>query len=81
MYVQLIVRKILYYVLAVNNTILFTLSDLVSEQVKSKETTMLTVTHLLNYMTTNPVAAIHFCKIIMVLHIHIDGSYLSSPKY
>ena len=80
MYVQLIVRKILYYVLAVNNTILFTLSDLVSEQVKSKEMTMLTVTHLLNCMTTNLAAEIRFYKSIMVLHIHIDGSYLSSPK-
>ena len=42
--------------------------------------TMRTVTHLINYMATNPDATILFHKIIMVLHIYSDGSYLSAPK-
>ena len=80
MHVQSIVGKLLYFALAIDNTILVTLRELVSEQEKSKETTMWTVTYLLNYMATNPDAKIRFHKIIMVLHIHRNVLYLSAPK-
>ena len=35
---------------------------------------------MLKYMTTNPDATIRFHKILMVLHILSDGSYLSATK-
>ena len=79
LYVQHVVSKLLYYALAIENTILVILSKLGSEQVKNKETTMRTLTHLIDYIATNPDTTICFHKIRMVLHIN-SGSYLSTQK-
>ena len=69
MHVQHVVSKLLYYALAIYNTILVTLSDLGSEQAKSKETTMQTFNHRFNYMATNPDATIGLNKGVMLLRI------------
>ena len=75
--VQKVVGKLLYYALAVDNTILVILGDLASAQTKSTQTTVKAITHLLNYMATHPEATIRFHKSEMMLHIHSDASYLS----
>ena len=74
------VQKLLYYALAIDNTVLVTLFDLGSEQTRSTKTTITEVTHLLNYMVTHPDAKVCFYKSDMILHIHSDGSYLSAPQ-
>ena len=78
--VQKIVGKLLYYGLAVDNTILVILGDLSMEQTKSTQKTLEAVTHLLNYVATHPNATVRFYRSKMILHVHSDGSYLSLPK-
>ena len=78
--VQKIVGKLLYYGLAVDNTIIVILGDLAIEQTKCTKPTIKAVTHLLNYAATHTNAILRYHKSEMILHIHSDGSYLSVPK-
>ena len=78
--IQKVVGKLLYYGLAVDNTLLVILGDLASDQTKSTKLTLDAVTHLLNYVATHPNAVVRFYKSGMILNIHSDGSYLSLPK-
>ena len=59
---------------------LVALGDLASEQTQGTQETLDAITQLLNYAATHPNATIRYRKSDMVLHIHIDGSYLSYPK-
>ena len=79
-HVQQVVGTLLYYALAVDNTMLVALSDLASAQAHGTQHTMEALTWLLNYAATHPDATICYTASAMVLHIHSDGSYLSAPK-
>ena len=79
-HVQTVVVTLIYYALAVDNTMLVALCDLASEQTQGTQRTLNAITQLLNYAATHPNPTICYRKIDMVLHIHSDGSYLSSLK-
>ena len=67
----------LYYAIAINNTILPTLSDISSDQYKATTNTAKQVAKLLNYLASNPQAEIQYRASGMQLAIHLDPSYLS----
>lgn len=79
-HVQQVVGTLLYYALAVDNTMLVALGDLASAQTKGTTATLEAITQLLNYAATHPNATVRYHSSDMVLHIHSDASYLSAPK-
>ena len=70
----------MYYGIAVDNTIIVTLSTIASEQSAATSNTAKNITQLLNYLATNPDATIRYTRSDMVLWVHIDASYFSFPK-
>ena len=56
------------------------LGDLASLQTKGTQKTLDALTQLLNYAATQTNANVIFLRSRMILHIHIDGSYLLAPK-
>ena len=78
-HIQQIVRSFLYYVRAVDPTILMALSAIAFQQSKPTEETNRCVHQFFNYMATHPKAKILFRASDMVLNVHSDGSYLSTP--
>ena len=78
--VQEIVGTLLYYALAIDNTMLVALGDLASAQTQPTEATWNKIIWILNYAATYPEAEIQYHASDMCLHIHSDASYLSAPK-
>ena len=78
--IQQIVGTFLYYGIAIDNTILPALSDIAAEQSVATVNTIKKVTKLLNYLATNPDAAIQYHASGMVLCVHSDASYLSVTR-
>ena len=77
---QEIVGSLLYYALALDNTMLVALGDLAAAQSQPSWATWDTMIWLLNYAATYPEAEILYVASDMCLHIHSDASYLSAPK-
>jgi hypothetical protein len=75
--VQQIVGSILYYARAINMTVLKALSSIAVEQTKASDKTMARCTQLLDYLSHNADAKIHFHASDVILNIHSDASYLS----
>ncbi len=75
-----IVGSFLYYARAVDPTILMALSEISSQQVAPTENTMKPVNQFLDYMWTHPDAIIRYHASNMILNVHSDASYLSTPK-
>jgi hypothetical protein len=65
-----------WYVCAVDLTVLMALSTIASEQSKGTENTMLKTKQLLDYLATNPNAMVRFQASDMILNIHSNASYL-----
>jgi hypothetical protein len=77
--IQQIVKSFLYYVHAVNPTILMALSAIASQQALLTEDMRNCVNQFLDYMATHPDAKIRYSAFNMVLNVHSDASYLSAP--
>ena len=65
--VQQIVGTLLYYAIAVDPTMLFTLGTLSSQQSKATEQTYYETLWLLNYANSNPNATIRYTASNMIL--------------
>jgi hypothetical protein len=78
--IQLIVSSILYYARAVDPTIIMALSETCSQQAAPTENTMKHVNQFLDYIWTHPDAVIQYRASDMILNVHSDVSYLSTPK-
>ena len=70
-------RSFLYYAIAIDNTILPDLSNILSEQSKATMNTAKQVAKILNYLDSNPHGEIQYRASGMQLAIHSDVSYLS----
>ena len=64
----------LYYVIALNNTLLVALNDISLEQSKATDNTSKIITKLLNYLATHPEAVIKYHASGMQLYVHSDAS-------
>jgi hypothetical protein len=74
---QKVTGSVLYYVRAVDPTVLMPLNDIAMEQTKATEKTQAATNQMLDYLATHPDATIRYHASDMVLHIHSDASYLS----
>ena len=77
---QQIVGTLLYYSIAVDPTMLTTLSSIAAQQSKGTEKTYPDALWLLNYTATHLNAKICYMSSDMILYIHSDASYLSEPR-
>ena len=79
-FVQQVVGTLLYYAMAVDNTMLVALGSIAATQSCATTSTFDETIWLLNYAASNPNATVRYFASNMVLHIHSDASYLSEPK-
>ena len=77
-FVQQLLGSFLYYVHAIDLTILHALSAIASEQSKPTERTMKSVQQILDYMHSNPNAVIRFRSSDMIINVQSDAIYLSA---
>ena len=77
--VQQIVGTLLYYLIAVDPTMLTALDSIAAQQSKGTEKTYADTLWLLNYAATNPNTKIRYTSSDMILYTHSDASYLSEP--
>jgi hypothetical protein len=75
--IQKVTGSVLYYAWVVDPTVLMPLNDIATEQTKATEKTQPVTNQLLYYLATHPDATIRYHTSDMILHIHIDASYLS----
>jgi hypothetical protein len=71
---------VLYYVRAVDPTLIMPINVLASEQSRATAVTVEKVIKLLNYCNTHPETKIRYHASDMILHIHSDASYLSEKE-
>ena len=74
---EYVCSNFLYYAIAIDNTILPSLSGIYSEQSKATTSTAKQVAKLLNYLASNPQTEIQYRASGMQLAINFDVSYLS----
>jgi hypothetical protein len=75
--IQKVTGSVLYYVRAVDPTVLMQLNDIATEQTKATEKTQAATNQMLDYLATHPSATIRYHASDMILNIHSDASYLS----
>jgi hypothetical protein len=75
--IQNVTGSVLYYVRAVDPTVLMPLNDIATKQTKATEKTQAATNQLLDYLATHPDATIRYNASGMILHIHSGTSYLS----
>ena len=71
---------VLYYGIALENTLLVFLNDISLEQSKATDNISKNITKLLNYLATHPEAVIKYHASGMQIYVHSDASYLSVSK-
>ena len=79
-YIQQVVGRFLYYAIAVDLTILLSLSAVAAEQANPTERTMQRLQNIFQYMHTNPNSIIQFRASDMVHNIHSDASYITASR-
>jgi hypothetical protein len=75
-----IIGSILFYVRAVNLTVLMVLSTIANKQAKGTKSTMKKCKQLLDYLATHPNATVCFYTSDMILNVHSNASYLSETN-
>ena len=70
----------LYCGVALDNTFLVGLKDILQEKSNATSNTSKKIAKLLNYLATYPDAQIKYRDSGMILHVHSNASYLSTNK-
>ena len=78
--IQNIIGTFLYYVRAMDCTMLPSLNTLAEKQSSPTKNMEAAITYFLDYVATNPSAIIQYKTSDMILHIYSDASYLSDPR-
>ena len=79
-YIQQVVVALLYYAIAVDNTILPSVTSISSAQANPTSAVFKALQHLLGYVALNPDNKLVFRASDMILHVQSDGSHLSETK-
>ena len=79
-HVQAIIEKFLYYVSAIDETMLKALNTLSTQQSAPTERTLSALVRFMNYAATHPDAKVQYRTSDMVLHISSDASFMNEPK-
>jgi len=77
--IQEVVGVLLYYAHTIDSTLLTTLGTIATQHAKGTQATMEAITQLLNYCAMHPVATVCYHASDMILWIHSDASYLTTP--
>jgi len=77
---QEVIAILLYYVCAMDSTLLTALGTLATQQAKGTHAMMMALTQILNYCANYPDATICYHASDMVLWTHSNASYLTTPK-
>jgi hypothetical protein len=77
---QQLTGTLLYFTMAFDPTLIIPINILASEQSNTTEETADKVIELLNYCNTHPETKIRYHATHMILHVHIDASYLSENE-
>jgi hypothetical protein len=72
--IQKVTGSVLYYVRAVDPTIIMPINDIAIEQTKATEKTQAATNQLLDYLATHPDATSRYDASYMILSIHSDAS-------
>jgi hypothetical protein len=80
MRIQEVVGALLFYVRAIDSTMLVSLSTIASQQFKGTQATAKALTRLLNYAAAHPDATVRYHASDMYLHVQSDASYLSEAS-
>jgi hypothetical protein len=72
--IQKVIVSVLYYVRAVDPTVLMPLNDIATEQAKATEKNRLPHINYWIFLATHPDATIRYHASYMILHIHSDAS-------
>jgi hypothetical protein len=75
--IQQVIGTFLFYARAVDTTMLFALSTLVSDQASVTTKTKAAIQQFLDYCAMHPNATVRFVARDMILRVHSDASYLS----
>ena len=78
--IQKIVGTLLYYALAVDETMLVALGMIADQQANATQATSKYVTHLLHYCNTHSNAKVRYHASDMILNIYSDAYYNSEAK-
>ena len=78
--IQQIVGSLLYYVRAIDSTILPALSEISSLQAHPTEATRQKANMLLDYLACNPNAKLRYQASDVILHVESDAAYLVAPN-
>jgi hypothetical protein len=79
-HIHRVIGSILYYVQAINLTVMMALSTIESKQAHSTKNTMQKTIQLLAYLATHLDATVRFHAPDMILNIHSNASYLSKAN-
>ena len=79
-YIQAVTGTLLYYGRAVDNTILLTLSAIVTKHAKPMEKTKETIKQLLDYCALQEEAVISYSESKMILAVHSEAGYCNKKK-
>ena len=79
-WIQRCTGKFLFYVRAIDNTMLHALNNIATATVNGTEATLAATKHFLNYATSNPNVEIIYRASDMILQTHSDAAYLVAPK-
>jgi hypothetical protein len=74
--IQKVTESVFYFTRAVDPTVLMPINDIATEQTKETEKTQAITNQLLDYLATRPDTTIRYHASDMILHIHINASYL-----
>jgi hypothetical protein len=77
--IQQVVGSFRFYALSIDPTIIMALSDIATQQAALTENTKKHIEQLLDYMWTHPNAKMCYCTSNMILNVHSDALYLSTP--
>ena len=78
--VMQIIDSLLYYAIALDNTLLVVLNEVSVVQAQPMVATWNAIVWFLNYCATRPSAEIKYEASDMCFHTYSDASYLSAPK-
>jgi hypothetical protein len=77
--IQKVTGSVLYYVRAVDPTVLMPLNDIATEQKKATEKIQAATNQLLDYLATHPDTTIRYHASDMILHIHSTFQFQTHP--
>jgi hypothetical protein len=79
-FIQRTTGKFLFYVRAIDNTMLYALNNIATSTINGTKATLAATNYFLNYAASNPNGKIIYCASDLILKINSDTAYLVRPE-